>query len=120
MTTSATGEVEPTLEREARAYREGRRRLRMLHTQLAGRRHDWANNTENPCSTARAVAYQSAMASISSIIDEIEAIAGGVRGTLPVCTDPNCTIPRKPGFPMHGPHDFRASSVTEPNTKEQV
>lgn len=25
-----------------------------------------------------------------------------------VCTDPACTIPRKPGRPMHGPHDFRA------------
>lgn len=26
----------------------------------------------------------------------------------PVCTDPDCQIPRKPGYPMHGPHDFRA------------
>jgi hypothetical protein len=31
------------------------------------------------------------------------------RPTSPaVCTDPTCTIPRKPGFPMHGPHDMRA------------
>lgn len=27
---------------------------------------------------------------------------------MPFCTDPNCTIPRKPGRPAHGPHDFRA------------
>jgi len=74
-----TGEIAPLVEREARAYREGRRRLRLLHTQLAGRRQDWANNTEAECSSARAVAYQSAMSSISSILDEIEAIAGGVR-----------------------------------------
>lgn len=72
-----TGEVAPLVEREARAYREARRRLRMLHTQLAGRRKDWANNTERPCSSARAVAYQSAMQSVHSILDEIEAIAEG-------------------------------------------
>jgi hypothetical protein len=74
-----TGEVAPLAEREARAYRAARRRLRLLHTQLAGRRLDWANNTENPCSAARAVAYQSAMQSVHSILDEIEAIAGGLR-----------------------------------------
>ena len=28
-----------------------------------------------------------------------------------VCTDPDCTIPRRPGFPMHGPHDFRARTT---------
>lgn len=76
---TATGEIAPLVEREARAYREVRRRLRTLHASLAGRRQDWANNTENPCSTARAVAYQSAMQSVSSILDEVEAIAGGMR-----------------------------------------
>lgn len=75
----ATGEIDPLIEREARAYREARRRLRLLHTSLAGRRQDWANNTERPCSSARAVAYQSAMQSVHSIIDDIEAIARGVR-----------------------------------------
>lgn len=80
MTTAAeTGEVAPLVEREARAYREARRRLRLLHTELAGRRQDWANNTAQPCSSARAVAYQSAMQSVHSILDEIEAIAGGSR-----------------------------------------
>jgi len=64
---------------EARAYRAARRRLRLLHTSLAGRRQDWANNTEDRCAAARAVAYQSTMQSVHSIIDEIEAIAGGVR-----------------------------------------
>lgn len=66
-------------DREANAYRVARRRLRHLHTSLAGQRQDWANNTEQPCSSARAVAYQSAMNSVHSIIDEIEAIAGGLR-----------------------------------------
>ncbi len=75
----ATGEVTPLAEREAIAYRTARRRLRLLHTELAGRRKDWAENTQQPCSSARAVAYQSAMQSVGSIIDEIEAIASGVR-----------------------------------------
>jgi hypothetical protein len=35
--------------------------------------------------------------------------SGGLTGRI--CTDPDCTIPRKPGFPMHGPHDFRARST---------
>lgn len=74
-----TGEIDQTVAREARAYRAARRRLRHLHTQLAGRRQDWASNTEQPCASARAVAYQSAMQSVSSILDEIEAIAGGQR-----------------------------------------
>lgn len=64
---------------EARAYRVAMRRLRHLHAALAGQRQDWANNTEQRCSSARAVAYQSAMQSVHSIIDEIEAIASGVR-----------------------------------------
>lgn len=76
---AATGEDRPIIEREAEAYRVARRRLRLLHTSLAGRRQDWANNTEQLCSSARAVAYQSAMQSVHSIIDEIEAIAGGAR-----------------------------------------
>lgn len=76
---AVTGEVAPLVEREAHAYREARRRLRLLHTSLAGQRKDWANNTEQPCSSARAVAYQSAMQSVHSILDEIEAIAGGAR-----------------------------------------
>lgn len=29
-----------------------------------------------------------------------------------VCMGPDCTIPRKPGFPMHGPHDFIAGKPT--------
>jgi ferredoxin len=29
-----------------------------------------------------------------------------------ICTDPDCTITRKPGRPMHGPHDFRARKAT--------
>lgn len=66
-------------EAEAAAYLVARRRLRHLHTELAGRRKDWANNTAQPCASARAVAYQSAMQSIGSILDEIEAIAAGVR-----------------------------------------
>jgi hypothetical protein len=61
---------------EAAAYRTARRRLRLLHTSLAGQRQDWANSTTS-CASARAVAYQSAMSSVHSIIDEIEAIAGG-------------------------------------------
>lgn len=63
---------------QARAYQLARRRLRLLFTQLDGRRQDWAESTR-PCSGARAVAYQSAMQSVHSIIDEIEAIAGGER-----------------------------------------
>lgn len=63
---------------EAEAYEAARRRLRHLHTSLAGQRQDWANS-DRPCSAARAVAYQGVMASVHSIIDEIEAIAGGGR-----------------------------------------
>lgn len=74
-----TGQVASSTEREAHAYRVARRRLRLLHTELAGRRKDWANNTEHQCSSARAVAYQSALRSVHSILDEIEAIAGGRR-----------------------------------------
>lgn len=33
-----------------------------------------------------------------------------------VCTDPDCTIKRRPGFPMHGPHDFRAATPATPAT----
>lgn len=40
------------------------------------------------------------------------------RRPFPVCTDPNCTIKRKPGFPMHGPHDFRAGKPASPRTSE--
>lgn len=37
-----------------------------------------------------------------------------------VCADPRCTIPRKPGFPMHGPHDFIAGErVIPPATTEE-
>lgn len=43
----------------------------------------------------------------------ITAPSGGLSG--PICTDPDCTIRRKPGFPMHGPHDFRART-TQPLT----
>lgn len=28
-----------------------------------------------------------------------------------ICTDPECTIPRKPGRPMHGPHIIRAGAL---------
>lgn len=31
-----------------------------------------------------------------------------------VCTDPGCTIKRRPGRPMHGPHDFRAAALDTP------
>lgn len=62
---------------EAKAFRTAKRRLRLLHTELAGRRQDWANNTLDPSASARAVAYQSAMQSVHSIIDEIESIAAG-------------------------------------------
>lgn len=34
--------------------------------------------------------------------------------TPKVCTDPACTIKRKPGRPMHGPHDFRAAAFSPP------
>lgn len=69
----------PSQESEAQAYRAARRRLRQLHSSLAGRRQDWANNNAQRCASARAVAYQSAMQSVHSILDEIEAIAGGAR-----------------------------------------
>lgn len=71
-----TGEVATKVEREAQAYREARRRLRLLHTELAGRRQDWANNGSTPCSSARAVAYQSVMQSVHSILSDVERIAG--------------------------------------------
>lgn len=71
------GEVEPIEQRQAHAYRVAVRRLRLLHTELSSRRQDWANNDVQPCSSARAVAYQSAMSSVGSIVDECEAIAAG-------------------------------------------
>jgi len=41
------------------------------------------------------------------------------RLTPAVCTDPTCTIRRRPGFPMHGPHDFRAARpAPEPDRAE--
>lgn len=36
---------------------------------------------------------------------------GAHQGLSPrICTDPDCTIKQRPGFPPHGPHDLRAGS----------
>jgi hypothetical protein len=71
--TQSTGETETKEQREARAFREMRRRLRLLHTEMAGRRKDWAEHSD-PCGAARAVVYQTAMSSINSILGDADRI----------------------------------------------
>lgn len=70
-----TGEEAGRNERQALAYREARDHLRRLYVRLSDRRRHWAESPQ-PCSAARAVAYQSAMADVAAIITAIESIAG--------------------------------------------
>lgn len=65
-----------TLVRKAAAYDCARERLKRFHTRMAEDRERWARNTEDPCSVARAIAYQGDMHVVARIIFNIETIAG--------------------------------------------
>lgn len=70
-----TGEEASREERQALAYRECRARLRRLYVRLSDQRKTWAES-DRECAAARAVAYQSAMADVATIIATIETLAG--------------------------------------------
>jgi hypothetical protein len=64
--------------------------------------------------------FNQTLRSLMDYVRAIEALeASGYRVIPPgdgldprVCTDPDCAIPRKPGRPMHGPHDFRVGGTS--------
>lgn len=64
------------LESEALAYNLARTLLKSLHARMSADRQRWANNTEDPCAVARAVAYQTDMSAVGRIIQTIETTAG--------------------------------------------
>lgn len=65
------------LQAEAAAYFVATTMLRTLYRRMAADRERWANNGQDPCAVARAVAYQTDMTAVHQIIDAIETTAGG-------------------------------------------